>query len=139
LSHGTCSYIRMYINATANNVMLYLQHNFCNIIFKIKYELYIASGSAPPPPKDKFWVRTCNNVFPFYCRPTYVTVSKIKIEHLSKERQQCILFIIIFALKHLVMFISSLVPNSLILFHSKKAILWQVLSPVTVNRIEVFV
>jgi hypothetical protein len=40
--------------------MLYLQHNFDNIIFKIKHKLYIASGSAPPPfPSEKFGVRTC--------------------------------------------------------------------------------
>jgi hypothetical protein len=30
-----------------------------NIIFKIKNKVYIASGSAPPPPTQKFWVRTC--------------------------------------------------------------------------------
>ena len=27
--------------------MLYLVHEFYNIIFKVKYKLYIASGSAP--------------------------------------------------------------------------------------------
>jgi hypothetical protein len=55
LSHGTCSYIRMYLNAVADSVMLYLQHYFCNIIFKIKHKLYIASGTAspPPPPRGK--------------------------------------------------------------------------------------
>jgi hypothetical protein len=54
LSHGTCSYIRMYINAVADSVMLCLQHDFCNIIFKIKHKLYIDSGSAlPPPPQRK--------------------------------------------------------------------------------------
>jgi hypothetical protein len=37
----------MYINAVANSVTLYLQHDFYNIIFKIKHKLYIASGSAP--------------------------------------------------------------------------------------------
>ena len=37
-------------------VMLYLRHDFYNIIFKIKHKLYIASGSAPP--KDKLWLRT---------------------------------------------------------------------------------
>ena len=41
----------MYINAVANSVMLYLQQDFYNIIFKIKHNLYIASGSAPPPPR----------------------------------------------------------------------------------------
>jgi hypothetical protein len=53
---GTCSYIRMYIDAVANSVMLYLQHDFYNISFKIKHKLYIASGSDPPPSKEKFWV-----------------------------------------------------------------------------------
>jgi hypothetical protein len=43
----------MYINAAAGNIILYLQHGFCDIIFKIKNELYIASGSAPPPPNRK--------------------------------------------------------------------------------------
>jgi hypothetical protein len=51
LSHGTCSYICMYINAVADSVMLYLQHDFYNIIFKIKHKLYTASGYAPPPPR----------------------------------------------------------------------------------------
>jgi hypothetical protein len=61
LSHGTCCYICVYINAVAGSVMwqLYLQHDFCNIIFKIKRKLYIASGSAPLlPPGQKFWART---------------------------------------------------------------------------------
>jgi hypothetical protein len=42
----------MYINAVANSVMLqlYLRHDFCNTVFKIKYKLYIASRSAAPPP-----------------------------------------------------------------------------------------
>jgi hypothetical protein len=51
LSHGTCIYIRMYINARAGNVMLqsYLCHNFYNIIFKIIHKLYITSAAPPPP------------------------------------------------------------------------------------------
>jgi hypothetical protein len=40
----------MYIPAVAGNVMLCLQHDFYNIIFKIKHKLYIDSGSASPPP-----------------------------------------------------------------------------------------
>jgi hypothetical protein len=43
----------MYINAVAKSVVLYLQHDFYNIIFKITYKLYIASGSPPPPPPDQ--------------------------------------------------------------------------------------
>jgi hypothetical protein len=58
LSHGTCSYICMYINAVADSVMLYLQHEFYNIIFKITHKLYIASRSAaPPPPRKKSGAR----------------------------------------------------------------------------------
>jgi hypothetical protein len=50
-SHGICSYICMYINAFANSVILYLQHDFYNIIFEIiKHKLFIVSGSAPHPP-----------------------------------------------------------------------------------------
>jgi hypothetical protein len=49
-SHGICSCIRMYINAVADSVMLYLQHDFYNIIFKIKHKLCVVSGSAPHPP-----------------------------------------------------------------------------------------
>jgi hypothetical protein len=37
----------MYINAVADSVMLYLQQDFYNILFKIKCKLYIASGLAP--------------------------------------------------------------------------------------------
>jgi hypothetical protein len=50
LSHGTCSYIRMYIHAVADSVMLCLQHDFYNIIFKIEHKLYTASWSTPHPP-----------------------------------------------------------------------------------------
>jgi hypothetical protein len=49
LSHGTCSYIRVYMNAVADSVMLCLQHDFYNIIFKIKHKFYTAQVSAPFP------------------------------------------------------------------------------------------
>jgi hypothetical protein len=39
----------MYIDAVAGSVMLYLQHDFYNITFKIEHKLYTASGSDPPP------------------------------------------------------------------------------------------
>ena len=52
MSHGTCSYICMYINAVADSVILYSLHDPYNIIFKIKHKLYIASGSVPPPAKN---------------------------------------------------------------------------------------
>jgi hypothetical protein len=42
----------MHINAIADSIVLYLCHDFYNIILKIK-KLYIALGSAPPPPPRK--------------------------------------------------------------------------------------
>jgi hypothetical protein len=63
LSHGTCSYIRMYINAVADSVMLYLQRHFYNIIFKIKQIMCSFRVSPPPPthpyPSEKIWVLAC--------------------------------------------------------------------------------
>jgi hypothetical protein len=47
-----CSFSCMYINAVAKSVM-YLQHDFYNTILKITHKLYIAAGSAPPPPPGK--------------------------------------------------------------------------------------
>jgi hypothetical protein len=38
----------MYLTAIADSVMLYLQHDLHDIIFKMKHKLCIASGSAPP-------------------------------------------------------------------------------------------
>ena len=51
MSPGTSSYISMYTNAVANSfrVQLYSEHEFYDIIFKIKRRLYIASGPAPFP------------------------------------------------------------------------------------------
>jgi hypothetical protein len=47
-SHGTCSYIRMYINAAADSVMLYLRHDFYNLQkSKFVYNLRV-SPHAPP-------------------------------------------------------------------------------------------
>jgi hypothetical protein len=64
LSHGTCSYIRVYINAVAGSVMLCLQRDFCNIIFTIENKLYIALGSAPPPPPEEgILVYLCPSTF----------------------------------------------------------------------------
>ena len=49
--------------------MLYLRHDFCNIMFKIKHKLYMYSGSAPPSPSEKLWVATCFFAFfPFMSR-----------------------------------------------------------------------
>jgi hypothetical protein len=73
LSHVTCSYICTYVNAFADSLKLYLHYDLRNIIFKIKHKLYIASGSAPPPPhKENFWVRTCLRL-PYCCMVTIVT------------------------------------------------------------------
>jgi hypothetical protein len=49
LSHGTCSYIRMCVNAFAGSVMLCVQHDFYNIIFKITQP----QGHPPPPPPPR--------------------------------------------------------------------------------------
>jgi len=35
---------------------LYLWNKICNIVFKIKPNLYATLGSAPPPSSEKFWV-----------------------------------------------------------------------------------
>jgi hypothetical protein len=42
ISHGTCGYICVYVNAVANIVMLHFahRHDFYTIIFKIKHKLY---------------------------------------------------------------------------------------------------
>jgi hypothetical protein len=40
VSHGICNYICMYIDTVAKNVM-YLRHNFYNIIFKNQHKLYV--------------------------------------------------------------------------------------------------
>jgi len=47
VSHGTCSYICMYINTVVNSVMLHLQHDLYNIIFKtlITYSLRVSTPS----------------------------------------------------------------------------------------------
>jgi hypothetical protein len=58
LSDGTCSYIRMYINAAANSVVWYLQHDFCNLIFKIRHKFYSLRVSPPPPSPRKISVLT---------------------------------------------------------------------------------
>jgi hypothetical protein len=58
LSHGTCSYIRMYINAVA---VVCCGYDMVFItIFKVKHKLYTASGSAlpPPPTRENSWVCT---------------------------------------------------------------------------------
>jgi hypothetical protein len=46
MCHGTRRHIRMYLNAVADSIILYSQHDFYNIIFKIKHKLYRA-WSAP--------------------------------------------------------------------------------------------
>ena len=42
----------MYINAVASGVtlQLYLERDFCNIIFKIQRKMHVLLGSASPPP-----------------------------------------------------------------------------------------
>jgi hypothetical protein len=45
--------------------MLYVQHNSCNIIFKMKNKLRIDSGSASPPPQEKIVVAHLMGVIPY--------------------------------------------------------------------------
>jgi hypothetical protein len=52
LSHGACSCILMYINAVADCVILYLQHDFYNTIFKIK-QIICSFRVSPPPPAPR--------------------------------------------------------------------------------------
>jgi len=56
--HGTCSYICVYTNAVASSIelLLYLWHDFYNMVFEIKHTLCIASGLGTHPPSKKFWV-----------------------------------------------------------------------------------
>jgi hypothetical protein len=68
----------MYISAVAGNVILYLQHEFYNMIFKIKHKLHTASGSPPPPPKEKFWVCTWYH----YITPKLTTLKTALLVHL---------------------------------------------------------
>jgi hypothetical protein len=49
----------MSINAVADSVILYLKHDFYNIIFKTKQIIYSLRVS-PLPSKEKSWVRACN-------------------------------------------------------------------------------
>lgn len=51
MSHGICSYISMYMNTVANNIMLqlHLLHYFYNTVFEIKHKLHIDLWSDPIP------------------------------------------------------------------------------------------
>jgi hypothetical protein len=54
-------YTSTYIYAVEDSVILYLQHDFYNIIFKIKLIIHVHSlrvNPTPPHPQGKFWVRT---------------------------------------------------------------------------------
>jgi hypothetical protein len=44
-------------------LQLYLLHDFYNIVFKIKHNIYITSGSAAS--NEKFWVRAYHVVISF--------------------------------------------------------------------------
>jgi hypothetical protein len=62
LSHGARSYIWKRINAVVDSLMLYIQHDFYNIIFKMEDKLYIDLGSPPPSGKKsgcaRVWMET---------------------------------------------------------------------------------
>jgi hypothetical protein len=78
LSQGTCSYICIYINAFADSVMLYLQHDFYNMIFKIEPRLYIASGSVPPPPNPKRKILGAHLAICIQLNATYIRLCEIR-------------------------------------------------------------
>ena len=60
----------MYINTFVNIMLqLYLWHDFHNIIFKIKNELYSVTGSVPPPRNGKVL-----GVAPVVVKPNTITV-----------------------------------------------------------------
>jgi hypothetical protein len=69
-SHGTCSYICTYVSTFEYNVMLllYLRHDFYNIIFKHN-ELYRRKDEPYPPPINPFLEGVCWYVYCFiiYC------------------------------------------------------------------------
>jgi hypothetical protein len=64
----------MYINAVADSVMLYLQLDFYNIIFKMKHKLCSLRVS---PSKEKFWVSACIATIPPTSGCTYIKVKVV--------------------------------------------------------------
>jgi hypothetical protein len=51
----------MYINTVAGSVMLYLQHDFYNIIFKSNINYTYSFWVAPPPPEGNILVTQLTN------------------------------------------------------------------------------
>jgi hypothetical protein len=92
LRHRTCSHIHMYINAVAKSVMLYLRHDFYNIIFNIKYKLYIASGSVPPPPPAPRKNSGCTPVTLITFQNDLHRSSLCTILHVSKQNYVVLVF-----------------------------------------------
>ena len=60
--------------------MLYLRHEFYNIISKIEHKLHVASGSAP---SETFWVRTCSKVTA-YCELSGFQVFKALVSNYDR-------------------------------------------------------
>jgi hypothetical protein len=91
LSHGTCSYICMYINTVTNSVMLYL-HDFYNIIFIIKHKLYIYPLGQPPvlpfPKKNSGCAVVIGQ--PYCVQPVRWQAKKLKPPHHSYLGRSCI-------------------------------------------------
>jgi len=71
-SFSSNSYICMYTAVLANSAAshLYLRHDFYTVILKVKYELYIGSGSPSTPRKKLFCYapgcRTLNYISTYY-------------------------------------------------------------------------
>ena len=59
MSHWTCSYIPMYINAVAESVMLYFDIIFITSFLKWNIHYIYTLRVSPPLQNEKFWVRTC--------------------------------------------------------------------------------
>jgi hypothetical protein len=84
-----CSHIRIYINEVANSVMLYVQHEFYNLIFKIKHKLHIPQGRPLPPTKEKFWVHTsdgCPLILLYFVTQQELHTESLSIKHKMKPR-----------------------------------------------------
>jgi hypothetical protein len=81
----------MYINAVANSVMLYIELDFYNIIFKIKHNLYVGSLSpttttphptAPGKIPGRARATSCTGTFPdghFICGRETTTAQSLQV------------------------------------------------------------
>jgi hypothetical protein len=80
LSHRTCGHFCMHVNAVSNSVMLQLclQHDFYNIIFKIKQIIYSLRVSAPLPPMKNYGCAPVCTYRVSFTVIVYIHLNKIK-------------------------------------------------------------